>query len=256
MSPEFLTAGGLLLSAFAAWVALKLACGGPARAVNYLNEMVAAAGGICLVPALWIGAALDRHAFTVVQLALWLGALGLLDDAWGSGEFRGFGGHLRALRQRRITTGQIKAAGGLAGAIWIYLTAGVSPGLAISSAFLTALSANLLNLFDLRPLRAAKVSLFFLPFLFRFSLPLACSLAGALTVYLPSEARRRIMLGDTGANLLGAVCGAALAAQLNTRQIWSVILLLALLHGAAEIWGLSRLIGRSRILTRIDDWGR
>src|SRR5262249_16934901 len=85
-------------------------------------------------------------------------------------------------------------------------------------AALMALTANAINLLDLRPLRALKG--FALPGLPVFlwaavkdvSTPEFAALGallGAAAVYAPFEARRRTMLGDAGANLLGALLGLA-----------------------------------------------
>ena len=85
-------------------------------------------------------------------------AFGGYDDLAGSGDRRGFRGHLGALRHGEVTTGAIKLGGigvtGLASAAM----AGGSPADVVINAGLVAGGANLLNLFDLRPGRAIKVA--------------------------------------------------------------------------------------------------
>ena len=87
------------------------------------------------------------------------GAFGGYDDIAGSGAKRGFKGHLGALAQGEITTGSVKLGGiGATGLAAALCTGGPAADVAINTA-LVAGSANLLNLFDLRPGRAIKVTL-------------------------------------------------------------------------------------------------
>ncbi len=102
-------------------------------------------------------------------------ALGCYDDLAGSGSSRGFRGHLGALRRGELTTGAVKIAGigatGVAASVLLG-AAGAGRGrdrgrapaalaaadLAINAGLIAG-GANLLNLFDLRPGRAIKVTL-------------------------------------------------------------------------------------------------
>src|SRR5207244_2527948 len=151
--------------------------------------------------------------------------LGLADDLWGDRSTGGLRGHFRALAQGRVTTGAVKALGGAvlalavaAGQAWP--TPPALPGWlarVVLQAALVALTANAINLLDLRPLRALKgFAASGLPlFLWCAAGGNAASIAalgallGAAAVYAPFEARRRAMLGDAGSNLLGAVLGLA-----------------------------------------------
>lgn len=101
-------------------------------------------------------------------------AFGLIDDAFGAGGPKGFGGHLAALRAGTLTTGMLKLLG--IGSLAIYYGASAAPGTLERSglaaraevsvpltllawglaAAVIALAANLLNLLDLRPGRALK----------------------------------------------------------------------------------------------------
>ena len=89
-------------------------------------------------------------------------ALGMLDDLTGATDVKGLRGHLGALRQGQVTTGSVKLVGlGVTG-----LVAGAlarrgrgGPVDAVLAGAVIAGSANLANLFDLRPGRATKVFL-------------------------------------------------------------------------------------------------
>ena len=85
-------------------------------------------------------------------------AFGAYDDLAGSGDRRGFRGHLGALRHGEVTTGAVKLAGIGATGIVSAALAGGSPADLVINAGLVAGGANLLNLFDLRPGRAIKVA--------------------------------------------------------------------------------------------------
>ena len=156
----------------------------------------------------------------------------------------------------------------------------------LAGAAIIALGANTLNLFDLRPLRALKVfglgtvlllavsaapliaagRLATLPAWWPAWLrgapqpPLAVlALLGppvaAMLLYVPMEARRRAMLGDTGANALGALFGVAACVVLP--PLGQIVLALALagINGYAEKHSLSALIRSHALLAKIDRWG-
>src|SRR6202035_3604999 len=86
-------------------------------------------------------------------------AFGGYDDLAGSGDRRGFRGHLGALAQGDVTTGAVKIGGIGATGLAVAALLGGSPVDVAVNAGLTAGAANLLNLFDLRPGRAIKVAM-------------------------------------------------------------------------------------------------
>ena len=103
----------------------------------------------------------------------------------------------------------MKAAGGLLLAAWSAWQ--LRPSLeAAPAGLLIALAANLFNLLDLRPLRALKAFWLLGSLLLAGGAPFPlAALLGLSLAYVPQEARRTVMLGDTGANALGAVMGIA-----------------------------------------------
>ncbi len=193
--------------------------------------------------------------------AFGFGLLGLIDDLWGGTEFRGLRGHLRALRQGRVTTGVLKAVGGLALAMaiasllqngWAVLPAGL----------LIALMANAMNLLDMRPGRAVSVFLVLSVVVVVNLLRTEQALTAALLGFLMAAAlllRRRdaageAMMGDVGSNLLGGVLGVSLVAGLPLWAQATVLLLLVALHVAAERVSLTQWIENTPWAHQIDRW--
>ena len=195
-------------------------------------------------------------------LLVGMGAAGYADDRRGDEDSRGFRGHLRAASAGRITGGAIKVVvGGLVSLGVGALVWGLDePADLLTTALAVALSANLLNLLDRGPGRAAKVGLLLLLpglALAKFGWPLAAAgLTGALLACLPADLRERAMLGDAGANPLGAVAGLGLclATSLGVRLV--LVLLLLGLNLASERVSFSNVIERTTWLAAVDRWGR
>jgi hypothetical protein len=203
-----------------------------------------------------------RAAFAVAGTAA--GAFGCYDDLAGRGDQRGFRGHLGALAAGEVTTGAVKLAGiGGAGLSAAALLGG-SPADVMINAGLTAGGANLLNLFDLRPGRAIKVALASGALLVvRPSGPAraaacraAAAPAGAALALLPDDLAERAMLGDTGANALGAMLGAAAAASLPRPARIALLAGVAGLTAASEVVSFTKVIERTPPLHWLDMLGR
>ncbi len=207
-----------------------LACG--PTATNYRGLRLTLVGALVALG----GASAPRRVRLAVAAAV---ALGLADDLW-SGPERGFRAHLT----RGSTTGVAKAIG----IPLVALTATRS----LRAATLVGLAANALNQFDTRPGRALK--LFFASALLvrgpaKAYVPIAVLLA-------PYDLREMTMLGDAGANGLGAVLGFGSVSKLTGRGQILSIAALAALTVAGETRSLGDLIERTRGLRELDAWGR
>lgn len=258
-----LTAGGLGLALILWPPALAAAARWPGlRKPNYLGRVIPVTGGMVIPPVVVLAAAGmpgDAPTGIAAAVALAMGAVGLLDDLFGSRGARGLRGHLRALLRGRLTTGMVKAMVGVA----VGVAAGwrLHPGRwgeAGLDGLVIALSANAINLLDLRPGRALK---FFLtssaiagclqPHVLTFIGPTAA----AAVVIAPAEFGGRVMIGDLGANVLGALLGLALACALGP---WGKVVAAAVLlglHLACEKISLTELFSRNVVLRALDRLG-
>ena len=196
------------------------------------------------------------------------GALGfgVLDDLAGSGKRRGLRGHLGALAHGEVTTGSVKLAGlaatGLAGGLLL----GGRRSDVLVNAGLIAGGANLLNLFDLRPGRAAKVAALSAGLIAAggaargsdrsAGLAAVAAPLGAGLALLPEDLAERAMLGDAGANALGAMLGAGAAASLPRSARAGLLAGIVALTVASEKVSFTKVIERTPTLRRLDLLGR
>lgn len=189
-----------------------------------------------------------------------MAAAGRWDDLRGDERPRGFGGHLGALKGGRITGGLVKiVAGGAAGLACGLILSG-DLWIVLEAVLLVALSANLLNLLDRAPGRAAKLWLVLAVPLFAFGEPgwaiAASGMLGAAFCLLPSDLGERAMLGDMGANPLGAAVGLGLLVSLERPYRVAAILVLLALNLASERYSFSTIIERNALLRKLDRIGR
>ena len=215
--------------------AADLLPGGRARwdRTNHRGETVSLLEGPVAALGIASGALLAGHAASRVRAAaavasLGAGAFGALDDLRGSGTDRGLRGHLAALRSGRLTTGAVVAG-----------------------------MANLTNLLDLRPGRSLKLALLQAPALVMGSgAALLGPPVGAAVALLPDDLAERSMLGDTGANALGAALG--LAAVVTYGRAGRFVLLVALVVAtlASERVSFTEVIARTPALRALDELGR
>jgi len=207
------------------------------------------------------GIAMSGAAVAAVLAGLGFTLLGLLDDLIQDQGHRGFRGHVQALARGRLTGGAVKLLGG---ALVALVVAPLAVGLErpwylmLVGAVVIASSANFANLLDLRPGRCTKV---FLPLWLIGCLldPTAgawsAGLAGAAAGTFPLDLEERGMLGDAGANALGAVVGVLLVTG-PAWLLWALAVVLLGLQAASERVSFSRVIDRNRWLRAVDRLGR
>jgi hypothetical protein len=200
-------------------------------------------------------------------------AFGLFDDWAGSSTTKGFSGHLRALAHGRLTTGGLKFLGigflSLFLALSLYYAGAASLPQVLLVTCTIALSANLLNLFDLRPGRAQKMYLLGLALAFVLIVAfgvlrfqgwdlgaLALAAIGPLVAVWRFDLGEKGMIGDAGANSMGAFLGFLYATALPTWALGVVVVVLAAVNLLSERVSFSKLIEANRLLAALDELGR
>jgi UDP-GlcNAc:undecaprenyl-phosphate GlcNAc-1-phosphate transferase len=231
-----------------------------------------AAAAVAVVP----GLPAHVRAAGVVAL-LGAGGVGAYDDLAGTSHAKGFRGHLAALRRGQVTTGAIKIAGvgatGLAAAVLVGRSrsaAGVGRSRAdalrvarslpdaVLDGALVAGFANLVNLLDLRPGRAIKFGLLHAPLLLDRSPAglLAAAPLGAAAALLPEDLGERAMLGDAGANALGALLGTVILLRYGRTARLAHLVAVAALTAASEKVSFTKVIEATPALRWMDELGR
>ena len=229
-----------------------------------LLEGPAAATGAALAAALTPGLP-GRSRAALVVAAAGAGALGGYDDLAGSGDRRGFRGHLGALAHGEVTTGAVKIGGiGATGLAASALLGGGPLDVAVNAGLIAG-GANLLNLFDLRPGRAIKVATLAAGLIAATGRPgagpapgptLAGIPLGAALALVDEDLGERAMLGDAGANALGALLGAAAAASLPRSGRVAALAGVVALTAASEKISFTKVIQRTPPLHWLDMLGR
>ncbi|HVL05395.1 MAG TPA: hypothetical protein VM388_05375 [Acidimicrobiales bacterium] len=229
-------------------------------------------GGRAVVASFGVGDGPARGArLLVLAAALGFGLLGLIDDlagggggapAAGGGTERGFRGHLGALVQGRVTTGVLKLFGGAVLALVLVAPfVGESPGRLLADAALVALCANLANLFDRAPGRTIKAGLgaFVLLLVAVRSAEdlsgIAVIIGASLGLFL-DDLHERLMLGDAGSNVLGAVLGLGIVAACGEAARDVALVAVAGLNVAGELVSFSKVIDAVPPLRAVDQAGR
>ena len=241
---------------------------------NYRGRTVSLSGGLAAATGATVVAAVaggtGRASAAGALATAGAGLLGLVDDLTPDpGAARGLRGHLRALSRGEVTTGALKLLGipALSVAAAALLDRQTSrPGAparrsldVLCSGALIAGTANLVNLFDLRPGRALKVTGALTAPVLLSAGPAgrtAAGTCGVLAAAWTDDLGERTMLGDPGANALGALAGTALAllpsARVRTGALAGVVALIM----ASEKVSFSAVIERVPVLRAVDTWGR
>lgn len=214
-----------------------------------------------------VGADVDAATIPGRRLALLAAVgfslLGLLDDLGGVGQSGGFRGHLQAVTEGRLTTGAVKLFGGAALAIVVVAagTEGRSLGRLVADAALVALAANLANLLDRAPGRMTKATAGTFAVL-AIATGVGAELAGPALVVgaglglLVPDLRERCMLGDAGANPLGAAVGVGIVLACSPGIRLAALAVVAALNLASEVVSFTKVIERTPPLRYLDRLGR
>ncbi|WP_433349618.1 hypothetical protein [Micromonospora sp. CA-111912] len=206
------------------------------------------------------------------------GAVGIYDDMVGARPeqkaAKGFAGHLAALREGRVTAGLVKIVGVGAAGLGAAALLAADPTVAahprrqrhgavgrtvdvLLGAGVIAGTANLLNLLDLRPGRALKSGLLLgAPLASGPHGGIAAGAVGAAAGLLSDDLDEQVMIGDGGANALGALLGVALAARTGPLGRAGALAVLAGLTAASEKVSFTQVIQATPGLRELDALGR
>ncbi|MCU1461544.1 MAG: UDP-N-acetylmuramyl pentapeptide phosphotransferase/UDP-N-acetylglucosamine-phosphate transferase [Acidimicrobiales bacterium] len=276
-----LAAGVGFLAGRLTWVWMRPSFVGPTfERDNYRQKRIPTAAGVALPIALVLvegGRALagafgllDGHHQGVLNgaraitllVAVGFGLLGALDDLAGTGDPRGFRGHVASLAGGRLTSGGLKLVGGATLALVVARPAGgATGGRLVADAALIALSANLGNLLDRAPgriLKSSFVAFAALAIVTAFDRRLVgpAVVVGAGLGLILDDLHERVMLGDAGANVLGAVLGLSVVLTGTTTARTACLGIVLALNLLAELVSFSRVIDAVPFFRAIDVLGR
>lgn len=143
--------------------------------------------------------------------------------------------------------------------VWAVVVLGV--GLeAVGAAVVMAGSVHVANLFDVRPGRAMKftgipaLALFFV--VPSEAAPAVSGVMGGAIGLFYFDLRERIMLGDAGAAVLGAMFGFLIVESGSGAVWWVAIAAIVGLTVLAEASSISKVIREVEVLRKFDCWGR
>jgi len=216
--------------------------------------------------------------FAPLTLVVGTALVGMADDVFGSGSDKGFRGHLSALRGGRLSTGAFKllaigllAVGATAPEFLTVFTGADASWLLARwglAALAIALTANLVNLLDLRPGRALKgystlvvlgaVGLLVSGMRWDIVVTVLVVLLGPVAAVWRYDLGERAMLGDAGANAAGALAG-WFAVFVLGRSMWALAAYVAVvlaLNLASEKFSFSHVIEGNPALNWLDMLGR
>jgi UDP-GlcNAc:undecaprenyl-phosphate GlcNAc-1-phosphate transferase len=205
---------------------------------------------------------LDPGLYRWAVYALGVCLLGLIDDTLGRHDGpRGWRQHGAALVAGRFSTGALKALGAVALAAFATAGRGRHDLGYLADLLLLLLTTNLFNLLDLRPGRVEKALAALLAVLCVAAwtvapLDLLGIFIGPLLVGAAFTLRERAMLGDSGANLAGAVAGIALLIVLGPTGRAIALAVVAALTIFGEFRSISAAIDRLPLLRALDLLGR
>ena len=286
MTAVIATVLGVLSASIFALLLADLLAAPELQRENYRGVLVSTGGGlVSMLAALFTLAAVASvrqlsgsptlfvgRSIAVLFVFVAFAVLGFVDDVLGNGDSRGFRGHLQALARGQVTTGLLKLGGGAAAAWIVADQAGISSFRVAAAAGVITLSANLCNLLDRAPARALKcgavawLSLLIVSVVVaqgnlamesanRATLLVASICVGSCLGLLPFDAAERLMIGDAGANALGAVLGTVVVLTQSWRVQLVVLIVVAALNLLSEFVSFSSIIQRVRCFDWLDRFG-
>jgi len=201
-----------------------------------------------------------QQSIPLITLILSMAFVGLLDDTFGNKDSQGFSGHFRSLLvERRLTTGAIKAIFSFIIVFFINYYWNKSYFDLFVNTFLILLMSNFINLVDLRPGRALKITLLFLIIFLVIGLNnylLIIPLIIMVLLALNFDLQAKGMMGDIGSNVLGVTLGGIVAINYGIYIRTLTMFLLFSIHLYSEFYSLSKLIKNNKILLFLDELGR
>lgn len=233
---------------------------------NYRQEKVYLASGVAAIASSLIQTLSQGKSFLSAGQCL-VAVAGLVDDLVEpkistDSAPKGFKGHLGALQKGKITTGNFKILAIGAGALLMAAEhakgSGRSNQMILLDAFNIAALANLINLFDLRPGRALKVAAL------GISLAALCGVeneeklveTGKVAALMPGDLKGKTMLGDAGANIIGANLGYIVTLNAPTQiKVLTAIGALSLMIASEKV-SFSAFIESKPWLNYLDQLGR
>ena len=245
---------------------------------NHRGEPVSMLEGPAVAAGLVVGGVLGAPrpsaAAAIAVATVGAAAFGVVDDLTEdtATSTKGLRGHLGALARGQVTTGGLKVLG--IGATSVLAAALATPLRTASgdrrnvlgwgtdvvlSGALVAATANLVNLLDLRPGRALKAAgLAAAPMALAggAGAGAAAAVVGAAAGAIERDLGERDMLGDGGANAVGALLGTAVVLD-APRPVRLALLAVAVgLTVASERVSFTAVIERTPGLRELDAWGR
>lgn len=192
---------------------------------------------------------------------IFIGFLGLLDDLIGSKYIKGLRGHIKALFHGEITTGALKAIFGFFISLVTSSILSTSFVDFVINTFVIGLFTNFINLFDLRPGRAAKMFIFLAIILLIANINnkyayIIWSFFGILIPYINLDLKARAMMGDVGSNTLGYTLGVFAVTSFHITGKLIILILLVIFHILSEKVSFSKVIENNRFLKFLDMIGR
>lgn len=229
---------------------------------NYLKVRIPYSLGFCLLIACFIHGRFflyPSYSYIFGYLTIiWF--IGFIDDTQGTKYPKGLRGHIKYLLvERKVSTGIIKIFGTVfISAITTWLLNPITMIDASRYFFLLIFTPHVMNLLDTRPLRVWKLAginaFLFLPFLYNFLVQVV--MFGLLLVPITYfESKKKAMLGDNGATLVGGAIALVIIFQLSPTIQTILLLFYFFIILLAEKVSISKLIEKNGVLRVFDRWG-